>query len=360
MMAHPPLAPDWIDLPHNVASLGSLPLESGDTIDDLRVSYVVHGALEDRSKPVILGMCAIGSTHHRLDFLIGVGKAMDPSRYTIVVVDALGNGLSSSPSNSATQPGESFPRFTIRDMVTSQRLLATHLGIDKLHAIVGASMGGMQALQWGVSYPDFVERLVALVPMAKTTPWSQALNHMGRLVLANARHLPTAEARWQAWVAVMNVVAARTPSRLAVDVAGAAKNGETSDTLAWLAQGTRSMAQLGLDPLDWMYQSHAYDAHDVGTTAGFDGDTHKALASIRARTLIAVPEIDLYNPVEESEWAAQQISNCKLLRLPFASGHLAASAAEPLAAAQLNDSIGRFLCDDESLLRDSYREDKAV
>jgi homoserine O-acetyltransferase len=232
-------------------------------------------------------------------------------------------------------------------MVASQRMLASHLGIDAVHAIVGASMGGMQALQWAVSYPDFAARLVALVPMAKTTPWSQALNHAGRLALASARHLPTSEARWETWVAVMNVVASRTPSRLAADVAGAAKDGATSNTLAWLAQGTRWMGAQGRDPLDWIYQSHAYDAHDVGTTPGFGGDTRKALASIRARTLIAVPSIDLYNPVEEGEWAAQQIARCELLRLPFASGHLVASEAEPQAAVLLNDAIGRFLQDPE-------------
>lgn len=344
-MAHPPLAPGWIDAPHHVASLGRLPLESGEAIDDVSISYVVHGSLDNREKPVIFGLCAIGSTHHRLDFLIGAGRALDPSHHTVVVIDALGNGLSSSPSNSSTQPGERFPRFTIRDMVTSQRMLASHLRIDAAHAIVGASMGGMQALQWGVSHPEFATNLVALVPMAKTTPWSQAVNHAGRLALANARNLPTAEARWEAWVTVMNVFAARSPSRLAEDVIGAASDGATSDTLAWLTKCTRGMAAQPYDPLDWIYQSYAYDAHDLGTSPGFDGDTKKALASIRARTLIAVPSLDLYNPVEAGIWAAQQIVHAELLRLPFDSGHLTASEAEPKAAVQLNDAIGQFLRD---------------
>lgn len=342
-MTHPPLAPDWIDAPHQVASLGRLPLESGDAIDDLRISYVVHGSLENRAKPVILGLCAIGSTHHRLDFLIGAGRALDPSRYTIIVIDALGNGLSSSPSNSRTQRGEHFPRFTIRDIVRSQRMLASHLRIDTTAAIVGASMGGMQALQWGVSYPDFAKSLVALVPMAKTAPWSKAINHAGRLALANARDLPTPEARWEAWVTVMYVFAARSPSRLASDVAHSANCGADDETLAWLADCTRSMTAQQLDPLDWIYQSYAYDAHDLGTSPGFGGDTQKALASIRARTLVAVPSLDLYNPVEAGVWAAQQIPRGELLRLPFGSGHLVASQAEPQAAAQLNDAIGRFL-----------------
>ncbi|WIW50269.1 alpha/beta fold hydrolase (plasmid) [Bradyrhizobium sp. 62B] len=346
-MAHPPLAPGWIDAPHHVASLGCLALESGEVIDDLRISYVVHGSLDNSSRPVIFGLCSIGSTHHRLDFLIGAGRALDPSRFTIVVIDALGNGLSSSPSNSQTQPGERFPRFTIRDMVASQRVLASHLGIGAVAAIVGASMGGMQALQWGVSYPDFARSLVALVPMAKTAPWSQAINHAGRLALTNARELPTAEARWETWVALMSVLA-RSPSRLAADVA--ANQDVNKDALAWLAACTRSMAAQKSDPLDWIYQSYAYDAHDVGASTGFGGDTQKALASIRARTLVAVPSLDLYNPVESGIWAAEQIERSELIRLPFPSGHLVASEAEPQAAAQLNDRIGRFLSYDEPAL----------
>ncbi|MCK1738258.1 alpha/beta fold hydrolase [Bradyrhizobium sp. 138] len=346
-MAHPPLAPGWIDAPHQIVSLGRFPLESGEVIDDLRISYVVHGSLDDRSRPVIFGVCSIGSTHHRLDFLIGVGRALDPSRFTIVVIDALGNGLSSSPSNSQTQSGERFPRFTIRDMVTSQRVLASYLRIDAVAAIVGASMGGMQALQWGVSYPDFARSLVALVPMPKTTPWSQAINHAGRLALANARELPTAEARWETWTTLMSVLA-RSPSRLAADVA--ANQDVNNDTVAWLLACARSMAAQQSDPLDWIYQSYAYDAHDVGASTGFGGDTQKALASIRARTLVAVPSLDLYNPIESGIWAAEQIERCELIRLPFHSGHLVASEAEPQAAAQLNDRIGRFLSYEEPTL----------
>lgn len=347
-MAHPPLAPGWIDAPHHLTSLGRVPLESGEAIDDLQVSYVVHGSLDHRSKPVIFGLCAIGSTHHRLDFLIGSGRALDPAHYTIVVIDALGNGLSSSPSNSPSQPGERFPRFTIRDMVTSQRMLASHLGIEAVAAIIGASMGGMQALQWGVSYPAFARSLVALVPMAKTAPWSQAINHAGRLALANAGTLSTPEARWEAWVTVMSVFAQRSPTRFAADIARTTNHRAENDTLAWIAECTRAIAAQQHDPLDWIYQSYAYDDHDLGTSPGFGGDTEKALTSIQARTLIAVPSLDLYNPVEAGLWAAEQIPRCELLRLPFDSGHLAASEAEPQSAVRLNDAIGRFLRDNES------------
>jgi homoserine O-acetyltransferase/O-succinyltransferase len=336
-MRHPPLQPGWIDAPHRMATLGRFELESGEQIDDLRLSYVVHGDLDDRAKPVILGLCAIGSTHHRLDFLIGAARAFDPARVNVVVIDALGNGLSSSPSNSATQPGERFPHFTIRDMVRSQQRLLEHLRVDALHAVAGASMGGMQALQWGVLYPGSMSHIVALTPMAKTAPWAAALNHAGRLALANAPRGSDGTPDWSAWVAVMQVVAMRTPQRFAQDV------GPTQRAADWLAQRTQWWRTQQTDPLDWHWQSLAYDAHDVGDTPGFAGDTARALASITARTLIGVPRIDLYNPVEDGIWAAQQIASCTLLQLPVDSGHLMASEADPGAAQQLNDAIGRFI-----------------
>ncbi|WP_454726746.1 MULTISPECIES: alpha/beta fold hydrolase [Cupriavidus] len=333
---HPPLQDGWIDAPHRHAALGRFPLESGEAIDDLHLSYVVHGDLDDKSRPVVLGLCAIGSTHHRLDFLIGAGRALDPARYTTIVVDALGNGLSSSPSNSATQPGDRFPRFTIRDMVRSQALLLGHLGIASLHAVAGASMGGMQALQWGVSFPHAMSRLIALVPMAKTAPWSQAINEAGRLALRADTPGAPARTDWTAWVAVTHILAMRSPTRFAADTA-------QTGMQDWLARRTAWWRQQQADPLDWIYQSWAYDGHDVGTTPGFGGDTARALAAIRARTWIGVPQIDLYNPVEDGIWAAQHIADCQLVRLPSQNGHLAASEADPETARRIDREIGAFL-----------------
>jgi pimeloyl-ACP methyl ester carboxylesterase len=182
-MRHPPLAPTWIDRPHHSQSIGDLPLESGETLRDCRLVWVEHGTRDAARANTVLVCCAIGSTHHRLDFLIGEGRALDPSRLHIVAVDALGNGLSASPSNSPGQPGRNFPRFTIRDMVRSQCLLLDALGIGNLHAVIGASMGGMQALQWAVSFPQRVGRVVAMTPMARTTRWSQLVNELARRAL---------------------------------------------------------------------------------------------------------------------------------------------------------------------------------
>src|SRR5580765_2433813 len=160
-VAHGPNQP-----PHQQYRIGDLTLESGETIKDFAISYVTHGTLNAQKSNAILMVTAISGNHHRLDFLIGPGKALDPTRYFIICTDAIGNGLTTSPSNSTAQPHMRFPKFLIRDMVTSQRKLMEHLGIDHVVAVIGPSMGGMQTLQWGVSYPDFMDGLVALVPLA--------------------------------------------------------------------------------------------------------------------------------------------------------------------------------------------------
>src|SRR5207249_8626772 len=167
-LAHGPNQP-----PHQVGKLGDLKLEGGEVIKDFAISYVTHGKLNAKKSNAILMVTAISGNHHRLDFLIGPGRALDTNKYFIVATDAIGNGLTTSPSNSKAQPRMKFPRFAMRDMVQSQyKLLKDKLGIDHVVTVIGPSMGGMQALQWGVSYPEFMDSLVALVPLARTPAWS--------------------------------------------------------------------------------------------------------------------------------------------------------------------------------------------
>ncbi len=85
---------------------------------------------------------------------------------------------------------------------------------------------------------------------------------------------------------------------------------------AWLKSRTRLWIEQGFDPLDWIYQSWAYDGHDVGNSAGFEGDTTAALCSIKARSLIVVPPLDLYNPAPAGRWAADQIHGSSSARMP--------------------------------------------
>lgn len=333
---HPPMQPGWINSAHQRMDFGDLPLESGEVIRDFSVSYVTHGRRAADGGNVILVLTAIGATHHRLDFLIGPGRPLDPERYFIVCVDAIGNGLTTSPSNSTAQPDLAFPRFSIRDMVASQRRLLDALGISKLAAVVGASMGGMQALQWGVSHPALMRSIVALVPMARTRPWSVAMNEVARRILMADPGWPSGPygSGLDNWAAMTRVITNRSPGALAGMTAAAIP--------ALVADVIATMRRIGPDPLDWVYQSFAYDAHDAGTTPGFGGDTAAALQTIRAPTLLLVPELDLYNPVEDAVEAAKLIPDATLVRLAGDAGHaVAADGSSQLA--EISAAIGGFL-----------------
>ncbi|HWH47784.1 MAG TPA: alpha/beta fold hydrolase [Burkholderiales bacterium] len=326
-----------------MAELRDLHLESGEVIRDFRHSYVTHGNLNRDKSNAILVCASLTGNHHRLDFLIGEGKALDPGRNFIVAIDPIGNGLSTSPSNSAAQPAMQFPRFGIRDMVSAQyRLLSGELGIDGLRAVVGASMGGMQALQWVVSHPGFVRAVVAMTPMAKTAPWAALITETARSCLMadpawTGDGFSTVPKRgWRAYTGLMTTLLSRTPMALAEFLP------DCAEAHLWFERVVAQNRALGFDAHDYLYQSWAYEAHDVGTTAGF-ADTASALASIRAKALLLAPPLDLFNPAQAARDAAAAIPGAQFVEIPSVQGHQAATSTKPEDAAFLNRVIAEFL-----------------
>jgi homoserine O-acetyltransferase/O-succinyltransferase len=323
---------------------GDLKLESGEVIKSFAISYVTHGTLNDNKTNAILMTSSIAGNHHRIDFLIGPGKALDTNKYFIIATDAIGNGLSSSPSNSSSQHGIEFPHFTIRDMVESQyRLVQEKFGITHLLAVSGASMGGMQTLQWGVSHPDMMDALIALTPMAKTPAWSIAVNEATRKALTadsaynNGEYTQQPETGWRAWVDVLLTLATRTPEGLKAEFP------QGLDVVAWIKGVEDNWLKGGFDANNWIWQTWAYDRHDVGTTPGFNGDTKKALKSIRAKAILMNAPDDLYNPTVEAAEDAKQIPDAKYVLIPSLQGHFAASATKPADVEFMNKIVIEFL-----------------
>jgi homoserine O-acetyltransferase len=341
---HPPLAKGHIDAEHRFAALGDLVLESGEVIRDFRQSYVTHGELDREKSNAVLVCVSLTGNHHRLDFLIGPDRALDPSRYFIVAADPISNGLSTSPSNSEHQPGMRFPRFTIRDMVEAQyRLLTRQFGIRRLRAVIGASMGGMQALQWAVSHPRFMRACVAMTPMAQTSPWAVLVTETARSCLmadpawTGDGFSAEPERGWRAYTGLMTALLSRTPAALAEMLP------DCAEAHLWFEKLRVQNRANGFDAHDYLYQSWAYEAHDVGTTPGFGGDTAAALASIKASTLVLAPPLDLFNPAQAGRAAAAGIPGARFIEIPSAQGHQAATSTRPEDAAFLNRAIGDFL-----------------
>ncbi|MEN6616178.1 MAG: alpha/beta fold hydrolase, partial [Syntrophorhabdus sp.] len=134
-------------------NLGDFRLESGKYIRSCKLGYRTFGTLNKSKTNAVLFPTWFTGTSADLKGLIGPDKMIDSSRYFVIAVDAFGNGISSSPSNS-TQEG-TFPEFSLGDMVNAQlRLIKDHFGISRLYAVIGVSMGGMQAFYWVAAYPS--------------------------------------------------------------------------------------------------------------------------------------------------------------------------------------------------------------
>src|SRR5262245_19006354 len=339
VFAHTPEQP-----PHQSFSEGDLKLESGEVIKDFSISYVTHGTLNEKKNNAILMTSSIGGNHHRIDFLIGPGKALDTNKYFIIATDAIGNGLSTSPSNSKTQQGTAFPHFTIRDMVESQyRLVKEKFGITRLLAVSGASMGGMQTLQWGVSHPDKMVALLGLTPTARTPAWSVAVNEATRKALAadaaynDGNYTAQPEKGWRAMVNVLFTLATRTPEGLKAEYP------KSLDVVNWIKGFEDNWLKGGFDANNWIWQTWAYDRHDVGTTPGFNGDTVKALQSIKAKAILMNAPGDLYNPTAEAADDARHIPGAQYVVIPSLQGHFAVSSAKAADVEFMNEKITEFL-----------------
>ena len=181
---------------------GEIDLEHGDRLHDVDVAYETYGKLnKEKSNAVLVCHALSGDAHaggwHRgeekpgwWDIIIGPGKALDTDKYFVICSNVLGGckgttGPSSQNPKTGRPFGLEFPVITVRDMVEVQKKLLEHLGIHELFAVVGGSFGGMQVLQWTVSYPDMVRLAVAIATSAYSSPQQIAFNEVGRRAITS-------------------------------------------------------------------------------------------------------------------------------------------------------------------------------
>ena len=174
-----------------------LKLENGEVLNEVRIAYETYGELNSaRSNAILIAHAFSGDAHAAFyhegesrpgwwDSMIGPGKAFDTNRYFVICSNVIG-GCAGSTGPSSINPATGapyaldFPQITIKDMVNAQKLLVEHLGIEKLYSIAGGSMGGMQVLQWLVSYPYTVKSAIPIATTARHSPQQIAFNEVGR------------------------------------------------------------------------------------------------------------------------------------------------------------------------------------
>jgi len=163
-------------------------LESGRILEPYDLAYETYGELNENRDNVVLVCHALTGSHHAAglydgdkkpgwwDSVIGSGKAIDTEKFFVICINNLGSCFGSTGPMSDAYPSMEpyrlkFPVLTVRDMVKAQKQLLSFLGIHHLHAIVGGSLGGMQALQFAVDYPNFASRTIAIATTYATRPW---------------------------------------------------------------------------------------------------------------------------------------------------------------------------------------------
>src|SRR3954469_15699296 len=154
---------------HHEFVIDNFRTESGVTLPKARVVYGTYGTLNAAHDNVVLLPSHYMANHHGYEWLIGPDRALDSGKLFLVATELFGNGSSSSPSNTPDPfHGPRFPVMTIRDNLKAVRALLDTLGIPHLRAVIGFSMGAQQAFQWAVSYPTYMDRIVATSGTAKT------------------------------------------------------------------------------------------------------------------------------------------------------------------------------------------------
>ena len=312
---------------HEIFELGDVTLQSGVTLPAAKLAYKTWGTLNARGDNVIVMPTFYTGTHVRNEGYLKAVPALDPSHWFIVSVNMFGNGLSSSPSNTPPpSDGPRFPAVTIHDNVACQhRLLTEALGVERIALVLGWSMAGCQAYEWGAQFPDMVEAILPFCASARTSPHN-------KVFLEGVKAALTADAAFAGGDYT-------APPEVGLRAFGRVYAG-------WAYSQTfyreRIHRELGFETweellLDWERDHLEWDANDllaklrtwqlgdISANARYEGDFERALGAIQARAILVPCTTDLYFPPEDNAIEARHMPNATFRPYNCAWGHCVAS-----------------------------------
>ena len=313
------------------ANLGDFKLQNGGVIRNCRIGYRTFGTLNSDKSNVIIFPTWAGGTTEQLKSNFGPGRLIDSTTYYVVAIDALSNGVSSSPSNSRLQPRMRFPEFSLRDTVATQHELLTRvLNIHHVKAVVGISMGGMQVFQWLVSYPDFMEKAIPIVGSPRLAPYDLMLWQAQISALMRDRD-------WKGGNYSVN------PAR-ALDFAF----GELLLTTPADYNRRKTREQVFADLEKARNDAHRFDANDkirqvqammkLDVSRNFGGSMEHAAKMVKAKVLVVVAKYDhVVTPGPATEFAT--LLGAKLLTLDSDCGHLSTTCESRLISEMVEDFL---------------------
>ncbi|PNG26191.1 alpha/beta fold hydrolase [Methylocella silvestris] len=318
--------------PFETFDLGDFDLESGDKIRGLKLAYATFGELApDKSNAILFPTWYSGTTKILESAYLGQGRALDPSKYFIILVNQIGNGLSTSPSNTrAPFNAARFPKIAIADDVRAQRrLIAEKFGLEKLALVLGGSMGAQLTFEWAVRFPDVVERAAPIAGTARGTVHNRLL--VSTFIEAIESD-PAFEGGWYAEGAAHRGL--RRHARL---FAAAGFTPDLFNHAAWRPLGFSSSEDfltgfveahfLPQDPNNLILLASKWRENDAARR--FGGDIVAALASIKAKTFVIAIEEDGFFPLQDLAAEQKLIPGSELRRVSSIWGHLALFGLDP-------------------------------
>ncbi len=332
---------------YEIFEAGDVVLQSGLTYRKAKLAYKTYGTLNAAKSNVIVYPTSYGAQHTDTEWMIGTDKALDPSKYFIIIPNKFGNGLSSSPSNTpAPFDRGRYPHFTMTDNVRVQeRLLREVFGIERVALVYGFSMGAQQAFHWGALFPDKVERIAPVCGSAKTA-------RHNFVFLEGVKAALTADPAWQdGYFATQPLRGLRAMGRI---YAGWALSQDFYREELYLKLGFSSLEDFLIsgweanfqrrDTNDLLAMLWTWQHADISANELYGGDLAKALAAIRARAIVMPSETDLYFRVEDNRREVAKMPNAELRPIPSIWGHRAGNPTQnPEDARFLNDALRELL-----------------
>jgi homoserine acetyltransferase len=311
------------------ADIGNFKLENGEVIKDCRIGVRTFGILNRQKSNAMLFPSWFGGTSANLLGLIGPGNVADSTKYFVIAVDALGDGVSSSPSNSKLQPDTTFPKFDIRDMVNSQyEMLTKILHINHLFCVIGGSMGGIRTFQWIVSYPNFTDYAIPWIGTPKLTFYDLLLLNTELQIINTDLKAHVPEEGIMKAIADITELNVRTPQYYAV-------NKKPEEFYTYIRNNQKSFSK-GFKVYDWRSQLEAIIAHNVA--APYDSNMQTAASRVKAKVLEIVNLQDhMVNPHPAINFA--KLIHAKLLELNNDCGHLGPFCQSDTVDKAINDFL---------------------
>jgi len=276
------------------AEIGDFTLFGGDVIENCRVGYRIVGTFPRDEDEIVVFPTWFGGTSEHVEGLIRAYNFIDTTRFTIIIMDAFGNGVSSSPSNSITQKDDLFPEFTILDMVRAQYLVLTQtLRLNHVYAVVGGSMGSMQAFEWLVTYPSFMDKVVAYVSTPRMTSGDLLHKEFQLRLIQMARTYRVPEKRLMMLLDMSQDLVARTPEYLVTEI-------PVEKFEDYLEKFEQSSGRV-FNSYNWESQLKAMMNHNIGKhfENGYDEAVSEAIADLlvivnrRDHLVMPQPALDL-------------------------------------------------------------------